>query len=60
MRDVFRFNFLYTELSFNHIQEASRMLLGLNCAHPLEAISLPGATTALAEAHDFDVQVIYK
>lgn len=32
------------------------MLLGLNCARPLEAISLPEATTTLAETHNFDVQ----
>ncbi|KAL5658940.1 hypothetical protein ACJX0J_032103, partial [Zea mays] len=36
--------------------EASRLLLGLNCARPLEAISLPDATTTLAETHSFDLQ----
>ncbi|KAM0891385.1 hypothetical protein ACQ4PT_026454 [Festuca glaucescens] len=47
---------LESNLSPELFKEASRLLLGLNCARPLEAISLPGATTALAEAHDFDVQ----
>jgi beta-ureidopropionase len=44
--------------TFSCWQEASRLLLGLNCAQPLEAISLPDATTTLAETHNFDVQVI--
>ncbi|KAM0853109.1 hypothetical protein ACQ4PT_051296 [Festuca glaucescens] len=47
---------LESNLSPELFKEASRLLLGLNCARPLEAISLPGATPALAEAHDFDVQ----
>ena len=36
------------------------MLLGLNCARPLEAIALPEATMTLAGTHNFDVQVISK
>jgi hypothetical protein len=32
--------------------------LGLNCARPLEAISLPEAAITLAETHNFDVKVI--
>ncbi|XP_066390798.1 beta-ureidopropionase-like [Miscanthus floridulus] len=47
---------LEANLSPQLFQEASRLLLGLNCAQPLEAISLPDATTALAETHNFDVQ----
>ncbi|KAG8068178.1 hypothetical protein GUJ93_ZPchr0005g14765 [Zizania palustris] len=37
-------------------KEASWLLLGLNCGHALEVISLPEGTTALAKAHSFDAQ----
>ncbi|RLN38630.1 serine/threonine-protein kinase CDL1-like [Panicum miliaceum] len=40
----------------NKGQEANRLLLGLNCARPLETITLPEATMTRAETHNFDVQ----
>jgi beta-ureidopropionase len=49
---------LQSNLSPELFKEASRLLLGLNCGRALEAISLPEATSALAKAHNFDVQVI--
>ncbi|CAI9104121.1 OLC1v1002737C1 [Oldenlandia corymbosa var. corymbosa] len=40
-------------------QEASRMLLGLNCGQALETITLPDPAAALASKHDFDLQAYY-
>lgn len=39
------------------LQEANRLLTGLNCGNVLETIALPESATALSAEHGFDIQV---
>lgn len=48
---------VYIFSDYMHLQEVSRLLLGMNCGKSLKTLALPDAATALALEYSFDIQV---
>lgn len=48
---------VYIFSGYMHLQEVSRLLLGMNCGKAITTLALPDAATALASEYSFDIQV---